>query len=70
MNQPYELVFWGAALVRAYPFPKHARYHATFDEAREASMYVYEQLEEMGVSTAAHPGIVFGPGLGRDGVRV
>ena len=66
----YELTFWGAASVRTYSLPRYRRHHTTLDSAREAAQIAYERMEAAGIDTAAHPGIVYGPGLGGDGVRV
>jgi hypothetical protein len=39
-------------------------------KARTMSKGKFEQCEERGINTAAHPGIVYGPDCGPDGVRV
>jgi hypothetical protein len=67
----YELVFAGSASVRAYSLPRYRRYHRTVESARETAATTLARLEEKvpGVA-AAHPAIVYGPGCGRDGVKV
>jgi hypothetical protein len=65
----FELVFVGAASVRAYTLPRYRRHHSSLESARAAAQKAYEKMESQGINTAAHQGIVYGPGLGNDGVR-
>jgi len=66
----FELVFFGEATVRAYKLPRYKRVHPTLESASNTAREVYEKMEADGISTAAHPGIVLGPGCGKDGTRV
>jgi hypothetical protein len=59
----FELVFSGAAFAR---IPRHRRWHKTEDAAREEAARVLAEID----NRAAHPGIIYGPGLGKDGVTL
>jgi hypothetical protein len=63
MAQKFELTFFGDALVR---FPRYRRVHSSFESAHDCARSVLASLENRG----AHPGIIYGPGCGRDGVTV
>jgi len=56
----FELTFWGGVNVR------YRRWHKTEEAARETAYRVLEELD----NRAAHPAIIYGPGLGRDGVTI
>ena len=47
-------------------FPRYRRVHSSFESAHDCARSVLASLE----NRAAHPGIIYGPGCGRDGVTV
>lgn len=59
----YELTFWG----EWGRFPRYRRWHSSFEEAEATAYEVFARLEARGIPRAAHPAIVYGPGLGPDG---
>lgn len=61
---PFELVFWGGLPARFVP--KYRRHHETFDAAKREA---YRCLAEL-PNRAAHPAIIYGPGLGKDGATI
>ena len=63
MTQKFELTFFGSAMVK---LPRYRRIHSSFESAHDRALSVLASLE----NRAAHPGIIYGPGCGRDGVTV
>lgn len=60
----FELTFVGAALVKQ--FPRHRRWHKTVAQAVQAAYKILLSLPNRSV----HPAIVYGPGLGKDGMTI
>ena len=57
----FEIIFVGSRLVR--PFPRHRRFHPTYESAEATAHKILAKLECRG----AHPAIIYGPGCGADG---
>jgi hypothetical protein len=56
----FELTFWGGVSV------KYKRFHQTLESAQDAAAAVLDRLD----NRAAHPAIIYGPGLGKDGLTI
>lgn len=56
----YELTFWGGTR------EKYRRYHKTLDAARTEALRVLSEMSNRN----AHPAIVYGPDLAKDGVTI
>lgn len=67
-DKQFELAFSGDAMVRG--FPRHRRWHDSFDGAKETAGDVRDKMRERDIPHAAHNAIVYGPGCGRDGIAV
>jgi len=57
----YELVFAGAALVKAYRIPRYRRMHESLASARAEAKKVRATMEARGLPVAAHPAQIYGP---------
>lgn len=53
----FELTFWGGVEFR------YRRHHPTYEAAKEEAWRILRKLDNV----AAHPAIIYGPGLGKDG---
>lgn len=65
----YELTFVGGAdegYAANLSANGYRRYHATFEDAREEALRVLADMD----NRAAHPAIIYGPDLNKDGVTV
>jgi hypothetical protein len=60
-KNPYELVFWGGSDGLRY-----RRWHKSLEEARATAWRVLAAMSDRG----AHPAIIHGPGLGKDGISI
>lgn len=65
MNHPnrkgqFELTFWGGISMR------YKRFHQTLEAAQDTAGDVLSKLD----NRAAHPAIIYGPGLGKDGLTI
>lgn len=69
-RERFELSFVGAGSVSAYRIPRHAKKHDSLEEAKAVAREVHAKMREKGLPTACHQALVYGPGLGRDGVCV
>lgn len=56
----YELTFWGGCSLR------YRRWHLTYESAREKALEVLGKMD----NAAAHPAIIYGPDLNKDGVTI
>lgn len=56
----FELIFWGGTR------EKYIRYHSTLDRAEAEARRVLGEIR----SRAAHPAIIYGPGLPKDGKTI
>ena len=54
----FELTFWGGSAGE-----KYRRNHKTFDSAKAEAHRVLAEMSNRG----AHPAIIYGPGVGKDG---
>jgi len=59
-NGKFELTFWGGVIER------YRRNHTTFEAAEAEAYRVLRELP----NRDAHPAIIYGPGLNRDGVTI
>lgn len=59
-TQNFELTFWGGTNIR------HRRWHSTFEQAEGEARRALSRMD----NRRAHPAIIYGPDLGRDGKTV
>ncbi len=57
----FELTFWGGSAGE-----KYRRNHKTLDAAKSEAYRVLAEMSNRG----AHPAIIYGPGLGSDGLTI
>lgn len=63
----FELTFWGGVpKAEVDPDFKWRRMHKTLDQAKAEARRVHKEMS----NANAHPAVIYGPGLGRDGLTV